>query len=200
MPLKLELSLSAFERLPRLPLLQLGMSLLRLRPEGVVSVHHTVPGAVALDLRNAAIPGRRLLWVAWPVAKLPRDVVGRRDPGGGRGQPRPLRQHMLGDCRLRPGFMADLGELCLLGLQLLDPLAGRLPTRCEEALLVTSVGRSPLDPLKGISLPPQPFLDASMSARVVKLGPGLRAELAHPGDKLIGREFCELRAQRLVVR
>lgn len=73
-----------------------------LSPKRSLGIIDAVPLAVGLDLLHAAIPGFALGRVARPLAKLPLDVGGRGDMGGGDRQLAAVGEDTVGDLKLAP--------------------------------------------------------------------------------------------------
>lgn len=114
--------LCALQPLADAPLLSLRGVVFRLRPEGIVSVPHAVSRAVALDPPHRLVPLAGFRRITRSLPQLALDVVGRRDPGGGRGDPFALGEEVFGYRHLGAGFVADLGQLLALGSRRHEPL------------------------------------------------------------------------------
>jgi len=92
----------------------------RLAAKGSVGVRDAVLLAVALDLRDAAIPCRPLRRVAWPLPQLGLDVGGRGDPPRDDRQLASLRENLIGNGQLaasgitRPSVARSLGRIAAI--------------------------------------------------------------------------------------
>jgi hypothetical protein len=90
----------------------------RLPSKGFVRVLDAVLLAVALDLRDAAIPSLALGRIARPLPQLVLDVGGRGDPRRDDRQLAPLRENLIGDGQLAASGITDNGHVRPLGFEL----------------------------------------------------------------------------------